>query len=477
MGRNRRGRKPLVEGAPAPVAAVMEQGTVGGDHPLGGTGSLGLDVSQREVVACLLLADGREAVPRWRVPNCQSGAAALATRVAQLATQHGLGRLRIGLEATSWYWWHLASFLKATPLLDSVAREVYAFNPKLVHGLKKAYAEAGKTDPLDAFFVAERLRLGRLPAPFQVDVLYAPLQRLTRFRAHLAQTLAREKNYFLTFLFLKFSAYCQDPPFGDPFGATSTAILETFTTEELAQTSLEDLAAFVQRQGRGRFADPVDVAATLQRAARDSYRLDRVLVEPITLILGTTLGTIRTLQAQLKAVDTTIARELLALPAERRTIQSVPGLGPVWTAGLLAEIGDITRFPDDAALAKYAGLVWKAHESGAFQADDTSLSKAGNAYLRYYLVEAANSVRRRCAEYRVYYEAKAAQSPKHAHKRALVLTARKLVRLVDALLRRGAVYQSPHSRQDQQEARADRTRPHAARPRPQRRARLATAAG
>ena len=46
----------------------------------------------------------------------------------------------------------------------------------------------------------------------------------------------------------------------------------------------------------------------------------------------------------------------------------MPGLGPVWTAGLVAEIGDIHRFDNDAALAKYAGLVWPPQESGTFQA-------------------------------------------------------------------------------------------------------------
>jgi hypothetical protein len=53
---------------------------------------------------------------------------------------------------------------------------------------------------------------------------------------------------------------------------------------------------------------------------------------------------------------------------------------------------------------------------------------------------------------------------------ALVLTARKVVRLGDALLWASAVYQS----QDRKEG---QTRPHAARPRPHRRARLAPSAG
>jgi transposase len=436
-------------------------------------GYLGLDVSQAQVSACLLLADGREAVRRWSVPNTRPGAEALVRRAVELAGEHRLRRLRIGLEATGVYWWPLACLLNDTPLLMGLQREIYALNPKLVHGLKKVYADHGKTDPRDAFLIAERLRIGRLPAPFQLDVVYAPLQRLTRFRAHLSKALAREKSYFLSLLFVQFSGFSQEEPFGDAFGTTCQATLEQFSTEELAQTSLEDLAAFIQEHGRGGFADPDVVAASLRRAARQSYALHGALQAPVTVVLAMTRATIRTLQAQLRAMDQTIARELQALPAHARTLDSVPGLGPVWTAGLVAEIGDIHRFTDHAALAKYAGLVWPPHESGGFQAEDTRLAKTGNAYLRYSLVEAANSVRQHCPEYRHYYLTKFAQSPKHSHQRALVLTARKLVRLVDVLLRTGSVYRPSTSPQNQEEV---HTPPHAARPRPHRRARLVPSA-
>lgn len=308
--------------------------------------------------------------------------------------------------------------------------------------------------------------MGRLAAPFEVDLLYAPLQRLTRFRHHLAESLAREKNYWLSFLFVPFSAYSQQDPFSDLFGVTSLAVLDQFTTDELAQTPLTDLAAFVREHSRGRLADPAQTATTLQQAARDSYRLARPLHDPARTILAMGTSTIRALTQQLKELDRTIAQQLQAVPVDQRTLETIPGLGPVLTAGLLAEIGSIHRFPNDAALAKYAGLVWPAHESGAFQAEDTRLPKTGNAYLRYYLVEAANRVRLHCAEYRTYYEAKHAQSPLHAHKRALVLTARKLVRLVDSLLRTGSVYRVPQARPDQKEG---STPPNSARPQRQRR--------
>lgn len=50
-------------------------------------------------------------------------------------------------------------------------------------------------------------------------------------------------------------------------------------------------------------------------------------------------------------------------------------------------------------------------------------------YLRYYLIEAANSLRVHNEEYRAYYQAKYKEVTLHQHKRAVALTARKLVRL------------------------------------------------
>ena len=82
------------------------------------------------------------------------------------------------------------------------------------------------------------------------------------------------------------------------------------------------------------------------------------------------------------------------------------GIGKVYAAGLLAEIGQIQRFEDQTKLAKYAGLSWKIKQSGNYQSENTPLTKQGNRYLRYYLVEAANSVRRYLPEYQAFYQKK-----------------------------------------------------------------------
>ena len=61
----------------------------------------------------------------------------------------------------------------------------------------------------------------------------------------------------------------------------------------------------------------------------------------------------------------------------------------------------------------------------------------------FYLLEAANSVRKCDSEFRRYYNLKYKEVNKHQHKRALALTARKLVRLVFRLLKDNRLYKPP----------------------------------
>ena len=406
---------------------------------------LGLDVSLHSGTACLLDHLGQEVVPRWAFHNNRPGAEELVGKVAELLQRHRATALLVGMEATGIYGWHLACFLSEAAPLRPWAARVYVFNPYRTLNFKKAVGDRGKTDRVDALVVAQWLRVGLLPAPFAVDAVYGPLQRLTRFRYHLSETLTREKIYTLGLLFLAFSEFGAAAPFKDTFGATSQAVLEDFSVDELATKPLEELADYVARKGRGQFAQPQEVAQTLQQAARDSYRLDKIHDGALRLVLSVSLTNVKTLAQQLREVDTVIARELKAIPLAT-CLLSVPGLGPVHAAGLLAEIQDIHRFKDHAALAKFAGLTWRTHQSGDFAAEETPLTKTGNTYLRYYLVEGANSVRVHEAEFQAYYQAKYQEATKHHHRRAVTLTARKLVRLVDALLRNAQLYLPPEQR-------------------------------
>ena len=70
------------------------------------------------------------------------------------------------------------------------------------------------------------------------------------------------------------------------------------------------------------------------------------------------------------------------------------------------------------------------------------MTKTGNKYLRYYLIEAANSVKNRIPEYKEFYYKKHGEVTTHQHKRALALTSRKFVRLVFGLLTKNQIYSS-----------------------------------
>ncbi len=400
--------------------------------------NVGIDVSSQEHAIRLLDEAGDPQGGALAVANNLSGAKALIEHLNQAAV--GYDQVLVGLEATGIYWWHLYRFLQQGAQGASPPRRVVVFNPKAIHGFRQVYTEMDKTDPQDAFLIAERLRFGRLPDYPPPDPRYFPLQRLTRYRFHLVQTLVRTKAHTLTLLFLAASEYDRLEPFKDPFGATSLAILtEQQGLDELAEMPLEALVDYLDTQGRHRFKDAEELARLLKRVAADSFPLDEEAVEPVHFALSSALNHIRFLAQQLKSLDRRVASELERFP---NTLLSVRGIGPVYAAGLIAEIGDVQRFEDDSALAKYAGLWWPRQQSGQFEASDRSLSKAGNSYLRYYLCEAANSLRVHNEEYRQFYERKYKETPKHPHKRACVLTARKLVRLVYALLRTTQLWKS-----------------------------------
>ena len=74
--------------------------------------------------------------------------------------------------------------------------------------------------------------------------------------------------------------------------------------------------------------------------------------------------------------------------------------------------------------------------------DHNTLSKAGNAYLRYYLIEATSHVKNHCGEFAAFYQKKYDEVKIHQHKRALALTARKFVRLIFGLLANHQLYSS-----------------------------------
>jgi len=405
---------------------------------------VGVDVSLKSHHVHFMSEDG-VTLADFSVSNDRNGADTLIKRMLETAEKSQCAQLKIGMEATDQYGWHIAHYLQdqLKGYEPDVDTKIYVLNARRVARFKKGYDTLPKNDKIDAWVIADHLRFGRLPQEMREAHYYEALQRLTRTRFHFMKEIGRNKTYFLNQLFLKFSGMRQDNPFSSTFGTTSLAVIEELDPETIAEMELEDLISFLQEKGKNRFAEPEELAKYLQKLARSSYRLNTTMEDPVNLSLSVTISTIQHMESQIKRLDKEIAKLMKGIP---QTLTSVKGIGEVFSAGLIAEIGDVKRFKDHHALAKYAGLAWTQYQSGEYEAENTSRMRTGNKYLRYYLIQAAESIRRYDSEYKAFYTKKYDEVPKHKHKRALVLTARKLVRLVYSLLSTNQLYTPPERR-------------------------------
>lgn len=407
---------------------------------------VGIDVSLKSNVVFAMDFDQNKYISSSFVNN-QPGAEQLVSSLVQCLSKHpNLNTVVVALESTSVYSIHIANYLSSCEALMRYKTYVYCLNPKMTANYRKSFIGLSKTDPLDAFILADFARVGRIKTQPWRGCQYLALQRLTRHRLHLVEAVTREKTYMVSNLYLKFSELQmldkKEQPFSDSYGATASSVLtEFYSPEEILNTSEAELLTFIAKKSRNRIKDISQTTEILKAAARNSYRLDKCLYEPLNISIACSFNCISALKKEIKTVDKAIERTIKGMNPNAFTIlTSIHGIGFVSASGILAEIGDISAFHSADALAKYAGLVWIRNQSADFDADETKMSKAGNRYLRYYLGEAANSLRLYTVEYRDFYNKKYKEVTKHQHKRALALTSRKLVRLVYGLLAKNQLY-------------------------------------
>ena len=414
---------------------------------------VGIDIASRIHVISALDFHQEFFIKMKQAPDSQEGAELLESMIVDvLKANHQFKYVVTGMESAGFYGVHLANFLSASELPAPFSVRVYCLNPKEVRNYKKSFNGIGKNDGIDSFVIADFARAGRISIKPWHGSQYLALQRLTRHRMHITECIAGEKTYMLNNIFLKFSEYALlrngENPFSNKYGATAGAILTEYTANnDIVTSSIEDLAAFISYKSRGRIADPEETAKIVQAAARSSYRLDKCLYEPLTISIASSFNCISSFEKELKAIDKAVLQTVQGLnPEEYTVLNSIPGIVRVYSAGILAELGSIKAFQNANALAKYCGIVWNDNDSGDFEAEDKRMSKAGNRYLRYYIIEAAGSVINHCPEYKAFYDKKYAETRTHQHKRALALTSRKFIRLLFGLLDKGQLYSPEKSR-------------------------------
>lgn len=422
---------------------------------------VGIDFSQKGADLCLLFPDGRPLEMHQAFDNSRSGYSLAKQLLLDALDSCQFDGVDVSGEATGYFWLPFFLQLAADPDLEPHDLKLYLLNPRWVRWFKKCFAQDHKSDEKDPFYIAERTRTRRPDVAWSPDVETLALRFYTRLRFHLVQNLAREKCYFSAFLFLRASSYRRLKPFSDVFGVTSRLVLtQTPSLDELAALPVEDLALRLHELSGHHLRDPADNARKLKQVSKESFPLHDVLTLPVQRILDLTLEHIRFLEDQIEQVNAWIATELEPHPAIRQ-LATIPGVGPVFSSGIGAEIGNTQRFLNapkwdkkrkryrsrnlrdaEDAVAKIAGLWWPRSSSADFEAEDRRMAKSGNRYLRYYVIQASDRMRKSISDYADFYARKYREASKHHHKRALVLTARKSVGLFVGLLHRNEPYRS-----------------------------------
>jgi transposase len=155
------------------------------------------------------------------------------------------------------------------------------------------------------------------------------------------------------------------------------------------------------------------------------------------IILDVNLDQLQSIEHAIDTLTTQIAREAVDRP-DVKLLMGFTGIDYYSAMLLISEIGDINRFPTADKLVSYAGLAPSQRQS----ADHTfhgHITRQGNRYIRWILIEAAQHAARFDPQLKPFYER---ISARRGRQRAIVAVARKLLIYIYQVLRKQEPYRA-----------------------------------
>lgn len=381
----------------------------------------GIDVAKRNHVAVVMDAAGIMTQRAFSIANTREGLNQLHERLQGLPEP-----VTIGLEATGHHWLALYEFL------TQQGYALIVFNPMQIHAYRKSGVRKCKTDRTDAFWIADFVRIGQGQVASPTTPVVLQLRELTRFRFRVTEQIGDCKRKIIAVLDRVFPEY--ETLFSNVFLVTSRRLLQNaVTAQEFVDLDLTELTQVLQTTSRGRFGP--EKAQAVQALARQSIGV-RFLADAVRVEMRCLLEQITLLETQRDQIDDALADLMAQVP---QFLTTIPGIGLTTSAALLAEIGDIRRFPEPEKLVAFAGIDARVYQTGEFTADHAHMSKRGSPYLRHALWQAATMAMVHDPELHTYYEHKRAQGKHHG----VVLGAicRKLVMRIYIILKEQRPYQ------------------------------------
>ena len=145
------------------------------------------------------------------------------------------------------------------------------------------------------------------------------------------------------------------------------------------------------------------------------------------------------LDEQLSDIERRLKQKCMDIPYAEK-ILAISGMGENTLSGILAEMGDISRFDDVKEIQKLSGLGLVACSSGKHKGE-TKISHRGRKRLRYWLFQAAKSAVAHAEEFKalhVYYTTRKDNPLKKMQ--SLIVIACKILRVIFAILTKGTTY-------------------------------------
>jgi transposase len=362
--------------------------------------------------------------------NSLEGFQAAKDLVLKIAAANGKNQIVLGLEPTGHYWFCLATWMIANGI------SVVQVNPYAVKQTKEIEDNSQlKDDRKDPKLIANLVKDGNYGMPYLPEGLYAELRALSMYRDQLTEARIRQLNRLHREMKIYF------PEYKDAFGKIDgTFCLEVLKKApfpeditELGNDGIRQIWHDAKLRGRGYSrAEEIVSYATKSVGITAGIEASRRKVKWI-------VDTILSMDKELSEVEAQLNRKCLMIPHAENLLM-ISGLGENTLAGILAEIGDISRFDDVKEIQKLSGLGLVACSSGKHKGE-TKISHRGRKRLRYWLFQAGKSVVSHSAEFKelhVYYTTREQNPLKKMQ--SLIVIACKVLRVIYAILKNGTTY-------------------------------------
>ena len=384
---------------------------------------VGIDIGKNHHEASIVSPEGKQIGRSLRFATTHKGADSLMSFIFK---NIGNSPCVFGMEATGHYWYPIYSFLKAK------GYTIYVINPIQSDSLRKMYIRQTKNDSIDSFLIAEVIRFGQFGTTSMADENILAMRQLCRYRDSVISSRTEIKLRIGTIMEQIFPEY--EKQFSSLWVSTSMGILEKYLTpENIENAPIDELFEIIKDKSHNRLTRAK--AISIKEAAADTFGI-KIAQDAFSFQLKQLIDRMNFLDKQIEALDCQILEYYEKFDCYLHTI---PGIGMIAAATILAEIGDINRFKSSSALIAFAGIDPTVRQSGEFSSTHNHMSKRGSPYLRHAIFLAATTCSFHNSPLNAYYKKKRDQG-KH-HLTATGAVARKLTTVIYAVLRDSKPYE------------------------------------